>query len=214
MENNKIKIFIVDDHQLFRIGLKSALSHTSANIEIIGEAQSSDELFEKLKESNPDVILLDIIMPGISGVEAARRLRADYPKIKILMLSAESKENVIMELMNIGIDGFVDKNVDINELIRAIECVYEGAEYFGKDIAKLINSIRIAKDDKNVGFTEREDDIIALCSQGLQAKEVADKLGINISTVNTHKNNIFKKLGINNSVELVRYALQKGIISL
>ena len=214
MENKKVRIFIVDDHQLFRIGLKSALAHASNKIEVSGEAQSCDELFDNLKKCIPDVILLDIIMPGISGVEAARRLRAEYPQIKILILSAESKENVIMDLMKIGIDGFVDKNVDINELTRAIECVSEGVEYFGKDIAKLINSIRIAKDENNVDFTEREDDIINLCSQGLQAKEVADKLGINISTVNTHKNNIFKKLGINNSVELVRYALQKGIISL
>lgn len=216
MADDKIKIFVVEDHKLFRVGLRSAMSIDPGRFEITGEADSGEKFFEALGKCDIDVLLLDIRLPGISGVEVARRLRAGDSEIKILVLSSENSIDVISQIVEVGVNGFISKDSDVKELLRAIECVYEGVEYFGKDISRLINMVRVANRDKapDTEFTARENEIIAMCAKGLTAKEIANEMNISVPTVNTHKNNIFKKLGINNSVELVIYALGKGIISL
>lgn len=216
MANEKIKIFVLEDHKLFRVGLRSAMNIDPERFEIVGEADTAEEFFGALGKCEIDVLLLDIRLPGMSGVEVARKLRADHSKIRILVLSSENSIDVLSEIVEIGVDGFISKNSDVRDLLRAIECVNDGVEYFGKDIAKLINMVRVANRDKtpDTEFTARENEIIAMCAKGYTAKEIAGKMNISVPTVNTHKNNIFKKLGINNSVELVIYALSKGIISL
>lgn len=213
--DSPISIILVDDHMLFRMGLRSAFERATTRIKIVGEASSSDELFALLPNVRADLILLDIVLPDVSGIEIARRLRRERPEMKILMLSAESDRQTIMQLMEVGIDGFVSKGVDVDELQRAVEYVACGAEYFGRDIARIIHCLKVAR--KNIDetvFTPREAEIISLCVKGFQAKEIADTLGVSIGTVNTHKNNIYKKLGINNSIELVSYALKNGIIKI
>lgn len=212
--NDKIRVILVDDHQLFRLGLRGAIETPGSEIEIVGEAGSGKEFFELLPTVKSDIVLLDISLPDISGIDIAKRLHTENPELKILVLSAETGEDTIVQLTQTGINGFVSKSVPVEELHRAIEYVADGAEYYGRDISKLIHYIHVARENGKNDFTTRENDIIAMCAEGLSAKEIADKLNIGLSTVNTHKNNIFKKLGINNSVELVRYALKKGIIKL
>jgi len=210
-----IRIILVEDHQLFRLGISSALSSVADKYQIVGEAGSAQEFFEIVNKTPADLVILDVRLPDKSGIQIAKELAKNGPAVKVLVLSAENDENAINALMEAGINGFISKNSSIPEVLTAIDYIMDGAEYFGKDISKMIRDIKVAKRSSGQEtFTERENEIIALCSDGLTAKEIADKLHINVATVNTHKNNIFKKLGINNSVELVRYALKAGIITI
>ena len=210
-----IRIILVEDHQLFRLGLTSALSSVADKYEIVGEAGTAEEFFEIINKTPVDLVILDVHLPDKSGVQIAKELAGNGPAVKILVLSAENDAKAINALMEAGINGFISKNSSITEVMTAIDYIMDGAEYFGKDISKVIRDIKTARDSsRQENFTERENEIIELCSEGLTAKEIADKLNINVATVNTHKNNIFKKLGINNSVELVRYALKAGIITI
>lgn len=208
-----VRVFLVDDHLLFRIGIRTAFTNASVPIEVVGEAGSAADFFEILPKVRFDVVLLDIILPDLSGVEVARRLKKERPDLRILVLSAESDPDTVCSLVEIGVDGFISKSVPVDELRRAVDYVASGIEYFGRDISRIIRDVKTARSKRDSGFTDRENDIIDLCARGLSVKEMADRLGITIKTVETHKNNIFHKLGINSSVELVRYALKNGIIS-
>lgn len=183
-------------------------------MEVVGTAFSGEEAIAKTAELKPDVVLLDIIMPGMDGVEVASRLRTDYPDAALLMLSSDTTFPNIEKLLNIGIDGFISKFADETTLQNAIHTVAEGYKYYGTDIARLIERVHAACQNVSSDFTQRELDTIRLSCQGLQYKEIADKLGIKFKTVNNIKNTIFKKLGINSTVELVIYALKRDIISL
>jgi len=212
----KIKIIVVDDHNLFRMMLKSTFNSDYPDICVAGEAESGEELFRILSSISADLVLLDINLPDVWGTEVARRLRRDYPNIKILAVSAENTSETIQAMIEAGIDGFVSKQRgDANELALAIRTVMSGLEYFGRDISAIIFDVYVAKKKTSVvssDFTNREREIILLCRDGLMCKEIADRLGISINTVNNHKKNIFLKLGINNTMEMVQYALKNGII--
>ena len=208
------KIIMVEDHQLFRLGISTALKSQPEKYNVVGEASNAAEFFQIIETTDADIVLLDIHLPDQSGIEIARKLIQLRPAMKILVLSAENDAETISKLIETGINGFISKNATMKELFIAIDYIEDGAEYFGKDISKIIRDIKVAKKDGKEQFTERENEIIALCSEGLTAKEIADRMYINVATVNTHKNNIFKKLGINNSVELVIYAMKNGIIKL
>ena len=213
-----IKVIIVDDHTLFRIGIKSVLKGKQADICVVGEAGDGKTLFHLLETTPADVVLLDVVLPDMNGIEIARRLREEYPQIKILLLSVENTIDTIIQLLNIGIDGFISKQqVSGEELPEAIHCIMGGMEYFGKDISSIIYNIYNAKKGTtgtNVEFTQREQEIIALAGKGLPSKEIASQLFISARTVDTHKNNIFKKLGINSTVELIQYTVKQKIINL
>ena len=210
-----MKIFIIDDHQLFRMGIRLMFA-VKQDMDVIGEAASGKEAFAFLENHTPDIILLDNILPDTSGIEIARRLKKEKPEIKILMLSAEKPEHIIEQILEIGIEGFVTKTSDIQEVEKAVVSVMNGLEYFGRDISKIIHDVVVLKKqrkEKTHPFTSRELEIVRLCSEGLLSKEIADRLQISHRTVENHKNNIFKKLGINNSIELIRYSIQHGILN-
>ena len=211
-----IKIIIVDDHELFRMGLKMALESCHPDISVVGEAGTGVEFFSLLKITTADLVLLDIMLPDINGVEIAHRLKTEHPEMKILAISAENTASVVEEMINIGIEGFISKiKCNPDTLAEAIHAVMEGTEYFGRDISEIINRIYIAKKkttDVSAEFTEQEKQIIECCMEGLPAKLIADRLGLSIRTVDWHKAKIFRKLGINNTVEMVRFAVKSGII--
>ncbi|MDR2970428.1 MAG: response regulator transcription factor [Bacteroidales bacterium] len=211
-----IKVIIVDDHNLFRMGLKAAFRNAYPDISIIGEAEFGKDLFSLAELSSANVVLLDVNMPDIGGADIARRLRLEYPDIKILVISSENGEETVKAMVEAGIDGFISKRKGTpDEIVDAIQNIVSGMEYYGRDIAPIIFGVYVAK--KNTAkvtseFTEREREIILLCKDGLLCKEVASKLNISISTVKTHKERIFQKLGINNTMEMVQYAMKNGII--
>jgi len=211
-----IQVIVVDDHRLFRVGLKAAFESGNSDIHIAGEADSGEALFRLAALANADLVLLDINLPGISGIEIARRLRSEYPAIKILAISAENSAATVKAMLEAGIDGFISKqHGDANELAEAIRMIMSGVEYFGRDISAIMFDVYVSKKKTSAvtdEFTKREREIILLCRDGLMCKEIAARLGISISTVNTHKERIFAKLGINTTMEVVQYALKNGII--
>ena len=211
-----IQIIIVDDHRLFRIGLKAAIHADYPDICVTGEAGSGKDLFDLLASTPADIVLLDINLPDLGGAEIARRLRRDYPALKILAVSGENTTEAIESMLEAGIDGFVSKQEgNADELVRAIRTLIDGLEYYGRDISAIIFGVYVSKKktvDVTGEFTEREREIIHACREGLQCKEIAERLGVSVNTINTHKKRIFMKLGINTTMEMVQYALRKGII--
>ena len=211
--NDTIRLLLVDDHPLMLLGISSMLDG-KADIHVVGTASNGQEALERARELNPDVMMLDIVMPGMDGVELARQMRAELPDVRLLVLSSDTSLATLEPLLGIGIDGFLPKSSESAAMLEAVRSVAAGYEYFGTDIARLIERISLAKKASESLFTPRELDVIRLSAQGLQYKEIAGRLGIKYLTVVTIKNNIFRKLGINNTVELVVYALKKGLISL
>ena len=213
-----IRVLLVDDHSLFRLLLRKAFEYEYPDIQIAGEAENGKDLFRILSGTTADLVLLDVNLPDIRGAEIAGRLRSEYPALKILAISAENTAETVKDMIEAGIDGFVSKqNGAIDELAKAIHTIMSGFEYFGRDIASVIYRIYVSKKktaEVTKEFTGRERDIILLCRDGLQSKEIADRLNISFNTVNNHKKNIFQKLGINNTMEMVQYAMKKGIILL
>ena len=208
-----MNIALLDDHQFVRIGVATTLRNTKHTITI--SVATADELFNALHQGTPcDILLLDILLPGMNGIEVAKRMRSEYPKIKIIVLSVDSREYTLIQLLQIGIDGFVSKRGTQDEVVRAIDYVGNGVPFYGRDIAILIRDISDAKLNKQntAALTKRELEIIQACCDGLLGKEIAEKLNISLRAVNSHKTNIFNKLGISSSVELVRFAIEHGII--
>ena len=163
-----------------------------------------------------DLVLLDINLPDMDGVEIARRLRNEYPSVKILTISCLNTEEIVQQLVDIGIEGFISKQEGgVEDIIHAVSAIMDGYEYYGSDISKILFQIYVSKKntaDVTQEFSSREKEIIELCRKGLLAKEIAEKLNISVSTVNNHKSHIFSKLNINSTVEMVQYALDKKII--
>jgi DNA-binding NarL/FixJ family response regulator len=212
-----IKLILVDDDGFFRLGVRMTLELDHPDIIMAGEAGSGDELFALLADITPDIILLDIDLPGMSGIDIARRLKRERPEIKILALSGTKATQVIQSMLETGVEGFVRKPDRIVDTIaEAIRTVAQGLEYFGKDISEIMYRIYVAKKktaEITPEFTEQEKRIIELCRDGLLGKEIANRLEISLKTVNNHKSNIFRKLGINTTMEMVNYALKNGIIN-
>ena len=210
--SDNVRLMLVDDHPLMLFGIAAMLE--GKGVEIVGTAGNGIDALKKAEELKPDVMMLDIMMPGMDGIELARRMRAEMPDVALLVLSSDSSMASLETLLNIGIDGFLSKTSDASVMIDAIKSVAAGYEFYGTDIARLIERISLAKKASNSMFTPRELDVIRLSCMGLQYKEIAGRLGIKYLTVVTIKNNIFRKLGINNTVELVIYAIKNGLISL
>jgi len=202
---------------MFRDGVKSVLNDEE-NIDIIGEVGASEDLFELLKLQKPDLIITDISLPGISGIEIAKYISENYPEIKILILSMHSNEEFITKALSVGANGYLPKDTSMNELLDAINTIYKGENYFNKDISNTIlkSIINKSKDVKGNDkcLTKREKEVIALVVEGLSNKEIAEKLFISVRTVDSHKNNIMQKLNLKSSVELVKYAIKNNLARL
>jgi len=219
MMNSKIKVILIDDHQMFRDGVKAVLSDEE-NIEIIGEVGSGQALFELLKSTTPDLIITDISLPDISGIDIAKNISENYHDIKILILSMHTSEEFITKALKAGANGYLPKDTSMNELLEAIHIIHKGENYFNKNISDTIlrSIIKNSKSDidnsNNKSLTKREKEIISLVVDGLTNKEIADKLFISIRTVDSHKNNIMQKLNLKSSVDLVKYAIKNKLAEL
>ena len=209
-----MRIAIADDHRLFRLGLTTALSAYD-DIEIAIDACSIKQLFSLLPQEHIDVLLLDVLMPEIDGIEGTRLMRLHYPDVKVLILSSAVDEKTIRALMEAGIDGFINKAAPIEEIVEALHIVATDGCYYGKDISAIMRDVLAARNQllATTGLTEREIDIIRDCCEGLTGKEIADRRYISARTVEGHKASIFRKLGINTSVEVVLFAIRNGIVS-
>ena len=218
----KIKLILVDDHQLVRDGIK-ALLHGTEDIEIIGEASCGKELFELLKTQKPDLLIIDISLPEISGIEITRKICNDFPGIRVLMLSMYNSEDFILNSIKAGAKGYLPKNTSRNELLEAIYAIHSGEDFFSESVSKLMlkSYVRMATEDdekspekSNLALTSREIEVLKLYVEGFINKEISDKLDISIRTVETHKNHIMRKLELKSTVEMVKFAIRNKIVEI
>ena len=212
MINNLLQVAILDDHPLFRMGVKLTLSDVC---EVVGDAGTAAELFSLLSFHPVQLVLLDLILPDLSGVEVAARLRAQYPEVKILVLSVDIREETFAKLVEIGIDGFLSKNAPESSLLEAIRQIGEGKQFFSRSISSLERDILVSQCDQNLEkLTGREQEIMMALCEGYTTNEIAQKLFLSSRTVDNHKQHIFQKLGIHNLVQLVTYAVRNKFIVL
>ncbi len=209
-----IRVMVVDDHKLVREALQNILS-LQADIEVVGEASSGDEAFHKAKDISPDVILMDISMPGTNGIVATRMIRDKLPDVKVIMLTMLDQEGYVYEAIKAGATGYVLKNTSIDELTRAIREVHRGdASLHPKAQAHLIKEYsHMAKSQRETyGLSDRELEVLQLLADGFTNKEIASKLYISTQTVKTHIAHIFEKLGVKDRTEAVASALRRGLV--
>jgi len=208
-----IQIIIVDDHKIVRDGLKAMLIGIM-QIKVMADVGSGSSLFKVLEEKTPELIVLDISMPGESGIEITKKLKEKHPYIKILILTSNTDEQTLVESVKAGATGFLPKDTSREEFFEAIEKVANGQEYFGENISSVLHHAFISQINKKPipKLSDREIEIIQGLCDGLSHKEIGAKLFISPRTVETHKNNILKKLEIENTIQLVKLAIKVGII--
>ncbi len=199
-----IKLILVDDHPLFREGISARLS-MHQGIDIISEAENGRQLLEQLTTCSPDIVMMDINMPDINGMDALEMVKEKYPSIKVIMLSMHDDKEYILNVIRAGAEGYLLKDISGEEMISAIIKVYEGSKCFSNEIAEIL-----AQDtnQKNDVLTTREQLVLRLISHGYNNKKIAVELDISVRTVETHKRNIKQKLMINTTSGLVRYAIE------
>ena len=214
----KAKVLIVDDHTIVRDGI-SALLSLAADIEVVGEAANGKEALEKARQLNPDVVLMDIAMPIMDGLEATRRIHREFPKIKVLALTQYDEKEYILSMIEVGARGFVSKTAASSELVSGIRAVYQGNSYLSPVVAKVLvedfqqGAHRREKEDLYQQLTDREREVLKLVAEGYTTREIADILVLSHKTVEGHKTNLMAKLDIHNKTDLIKYAIRKGIIS-
>jgi DNA-binding NarL/FixJ family response regulator len=216
----KIKIILVDDHNIVRDGIKSLLQNEK-DMEVIAEASCYSELKDVLLKWEPDLILMDISLPDMSGIEITKILTCDYPAIKILMLSMYINDEFIMSAINAGASGYIPKNTTKRELLKAIRTVFSEGLYFTPHVSNLIvkNVIKGARQEvksieKENTLSIRELEILKLFAEGFSNHEIADKLFISSRTVESHKNHIMQKLDLKSPVEMVKYAIKNKMVEI
>lgn len=209
-------IIIADDHEIVRYGISTYLS-AQEDIEIVGEAASGEECLELCKEKKPDLCLLDISMPDKNGIETAKDLREIDSEIKILVLSMYEDEQVLNDVLKIGINGYLLKGTGKDELLNGIRVIMKGQQVFSESISKMITDSFLGKKinslDSEADLTKRELEILKLIVDGKTSKEIANELFISPRTVDTHRANLMQKLDLNNIADLVRYAIKENLVA-
>jgi len=207
----KSRLFVVDDHQLFRNGLKFILNERD-DMEVTGEASNGKEFLDLLDFVNPDLVLMDIGMPIMNGIEATRLALDKHPNLKILVLSMFSESEYYNSMIDMGVKGFVLKNADNEELYQAIRKILAGGTHFSQEL--LLSIIRRKTPENKIQLTRREKDVLDLICRGLSNQQIAEKLIISQRTVERHRSNLLAKTDSKNSVSLVVFAIRNRLISI
>jgi DNA-binding NarL/FixJ family response regulator len=210
----KIRVLIADDHAILREGLISMLNFYE-DIEVVAQSDDGENALIKVGELRPDVLLLDIAMPKMNGIEVTREVTKLYPETRILVLTQHEESQYVISLINEGASGYIPKRADGKDLIDAIRAVANQESYFHPSVAMTIaDSIRKQHNDKNnsVVLTDRENEILKYITHGKTNSQIAEELTISINTVVWHRSNIMEKLNVHNVADLVRYAIKEGII--
>jgi two-component system response regulator NreC len=215
-DSEQIKIVIVDDHQIVRDGIKSMLEDQT-DILICGEAGHGDELLNFLSGHSAEVILMDISMPGRSGIELTAEIRHLYPDIKVLMLSMYMDQEVIIRAVRNGAMGYLEKNTTKKELISAIHALARGEEYYSDEVSRIIvrHTLRKSREEEPKGLqdiSKRELEILKLLAEGLTNQQIGEKLFISTRTVESHKTHVMQKLGLKTNIDLFRFLTRQGFL--
>jgi two-component system response regulator NreC len=215
---NKIRVLLADDHTILRDGIR-ALLDDQADIEVIGEAGDGQATVKMTAQLQPDVVVMDIAMPLLNGLEATRQIQRDFPQVKVLILTMHENEEYIRQVLAAGALGYVLKDAAARDLIGAIRAVYQGEAVLSPAITRLVieDYLRwgdIRPPDSSNGLTSREREVLQLIAEGYTNKEIAEILCISIKTVQSHRTNLMSKLDLHDRGELIKYAIQKKIIDI
>ena len=214
----KIKVLIVDDHTLVRDGIRSLLALT-ADIEIVGEAANGREALEKVRRLMPDIVLMDLAMPIMSGLEATRRIRREFPATNVLALTQYDDSEYVIPVIEAGARGFVTKMSSSSELSSAIQAVYKGDSFLSPSAAAALvdecqqRTIAEGEQDPYQQLTDREREVLKLVAEGYTAREIAEVLVVSPKTVEWYKTSLMNKLNIHNKADIIRFAIRKRVIT-
>lgn len=215
----KIKVLVVDDHAIVRDGIYALLG-LMADIELVGEATNGREAIERVEKLLPDVVLMDIAMPLMDGLEATRRICKQFPKTKVIALTQYNDHEFVFPMFEAGARGFICKTAASSELLTAIRSVYRGDSYLSPSVARVFvegyqqRAHSLREQDPYSQLTDREREILKLLAEGYTTQEIAKMLVLSPKTVDRHKTNLMAKLDIHNRADLVKYAIRKGIITI
>ncbi len=212
----RVRLLIVDDHPIVRKGIRLCLAR-HPQLEVVGEAGDGREALRRVRELQPDIVLMDIDMPEMSGLAAAEWMHRELPDVKVLILSMHSNTEYVLRIIQSGARGFVLKEAPAEELVRAIEIVHAGEAYFSPDVARVALNQFVHNQRQPAAaarLTCRENEVLTHIAEGLTNKEIASVLGVGIRTVETHRERVMRKLDIHSVAGLTRYALAKGLVSL
>lgn len=214
---SKIRLLLVDDHEIVRAGLRMLFS-AEPEVEIIGEASSGEEAVTAVQSLQPEVVLMDVAMPGIGGIEATRRIKAAHPQVAVLALTMHEDQEYFFEMLAAGASGYVPKRAAPDDLMSAIHIVRQGDVYIYPSLARLLVKDFLHRSEASAPeareeLTPREQEVLTCIAEGYSNREIADALVISVKTVDRHRENIMRKLQLHNRVELVKYAIEKGLIS-
>jgi two-component system response regulator NreC len=216
---NKIRVFIADDHQVLREGIRLLLEKET-DMEAVGEAENGRDAVAKVGQLNPDIVLMDITMPGLNGLEATREIKQKYPATKVLILTMHETDQYLSEMLEIGASGYVVKTTTGGELISALRSVHHGDVYLYPSIARMLvgdylQRVKSGEEKSSYdGLTLREREILRYIAEDKQNREIGELLSISVRTVQAHRAHLMEKLGAHDRTELVKYAIRKGIINL
>ncbi len=216
--DGKVRVLVVDDHEVVRQGIKMVLD-TDPELDVVGEASSGEEAIEKVRELRPSVVVMDISMPGLSGFEATRRIRESNPEVQILALTVHDSEAYVFQMLQAGATGYVLKRAPSEEVIQAVKRANAGESVLHPSVAKLLIRDYLTRVERGeeVSYdtlSDREREILKLIAEGRTNKEIAEMLFLSVKTVQAHRANLMRKLGMHDRTELVKYAIRKGIIGL
>lgn len=211
----KIRVLVADDHAILRDGIRALLTLYD-DIEVIGEASNGKEAIDTIRELLPDVVLMDIAMPFMDGLEVTRRVHKENPKVKILILTQHDNREYILSSIKSGATGYIPKKAVTSELVDAIRVVYRGDSYLYPSVASVLigDYIQRLEHDPYDRLTNREREVLKLIAEARTSREIADLLCISVKTVLAHRAKTMEKLGIHNRTELVKYTIRKGLITI
>ncbi|MBX2898150.1 MAG: response regulator transcription factor [Cyclobacteriaceae bacterium] len=208
-----LKIFLVDDHKLIRDGIRAMLLG-NLSFKVVGTAGSADEFFSKLEETQPDICVLDVQLPGKSGIEISEILKDKHPQIKILILTAMKDDAPVKACRSLGVEGMISKDSGKDTYLEALEALKAGRTFYAGQFTELLLKASQGKSDKLALLSEREIDFVKAFTRGLSHKEIADQLHISPRTVEVHKKNVMDKLQFKNDIDLIKFAIKEGLTSI
>lgn len=213
----KIQVLLVDDHTLMRKGLRSLLEEEES-VTVIGEAADGHQALEEVMALMPDVVLMDITMPRLNGIEATRQLKQRFPQVRVIMLTMHESEEYIFQALRAGASGYVLKGAAVAELVTAVQAVFRGDSYLSPTVSRKVveeyvrHANAAAPCDPYETVTVREREVLQLIAEGRSTREIAALLHISIKTVETHRAHLIEKIGLRSTAELTQYAMRKGLI--
>ena len=213
----KIKVLLADDHAIVREGVKMILAR-EPDFEVVGEAQDGRQALELVERMKPNVVVMDISMPGMGGIEATQQVKEGHPGVNVIALTMHEDESYVFKLLRAGASGYVLKRAAAHDLVQAVRAAAKGEAFLYPSVARKVvedylKRVEAGEErERYDGLTEREKEILTHIAEGLSNQQIAQKLYISIKTVQTHRAHILEKLGLHDRTELVRYAIRKGLI--